>query len=52
MSAIYKLPANDFHDVTTGGNGAVKAGAGYDAITGRGSPFADRQSFPVSRLGL
>jgi subtilase family serine protease len=42
VSAIYSLPASDFHDVTAGGNGAVGAGAGYDAITGRGSPYANR----------
>jgi len=42
VSAIDSLPASDFHDVTTGGNGAVKAGPGYDEITGRGSPYADR----------
>jgi len=42
VSAIYGLPASDFHDVTTGGNGALRAGAGYDLVTGRGSPYADR----------
>ncbi len=42
VSAIYGLPAGDFHDVTTGSNGSIKAGSGYDAITGRGSPYADR----------
>jgi subtilase family serine protease len=41
-SAIYGLPAGDFHDVITGGNGAVSARPGYDAVTGRGSPYADR----------
>jgi subtilase family serine protease len=42
LSAIYGLPASDFHDVTTGGNPSVKARSGYDAVTGRGSPYADR----------
>jgi subtilase family serine protease len=42
VSAIYRLPAGDFHDVRTGGNPALKAGAGYDAVTGRGTPYADR----------
>jgi hypothetical protein len=42
VSAVYGLPASDFHDVTTGGNGVVNAGPGYDAITGRGTPYADR----------
>jgi subtilase family serine protease len=42
VSAIDRLPASDFHDITTGSNGAQKAGPGYDEITGRGSPYADR----------
>jgi subtilase family serine protease len=42
VSAIYSLPASDFHDVTAGGNGAVNARGGYDAVTGRGSPYANR----------
>jgi hypothetical protein len=41
-SAVYGLPASASHDVTAGGNGAVNAGPGYDRITGRGSPYADR----------
>ncbi len=39
LPAIYKLPAADFHDVTTGNNG-FKAGKGYDLVTGIGSPVA------------
>ncbi len=38
---LYKLPGSDFHDVTTGSNGAYSAGAGYDLVTGRGSPYAN-----------
>lgn len=34
---IYKLPAGDFHDVTSGNNGGYSAGPGYDDVTGRGS---------------
>jgi kumamolisin len=30
--------ANDFNDVVSGNNGAYKAGAGWDACTGLGSP--------------
>ena len=41
QSAIYNLPASDFHDVTLGGNGFL-AGVGYDFATGRGSPIANR----------
>jgi subtilase family serine protease len=41
QSLIYGLPASAFHDITTGSNGS-SAGVGYDLVTGRGSPFADR----------
>ncbi|MDB5357482.1 MAG: hypothetical protein JWN24_3935, partial [Phycisphaerales bacterium] len=37
---LYGLPANAFHDVTSGNNGNA-AGAGYDLVTGRGSPVAN-----------
>jgi subtilase family serine protease len=40
QSALYALPAADFHDVTTGSNG-FPATVGYDLVTGRGSPRAD-----------
>jgi hypothetical protein len=40
LPAIYKLPASDFHDITTGSNGKYSAGPGYDLVTGRGSPKA------------
>jgi kumamolisin len=30
--------ATSFHDITTGNNGAFAAGAGFDAVTGIGSP--------------
>ena len=37
---IYGLPAKTgaFHDIAVGNNGAYKAGAGWDACTGLGSP--------------
>jgi subtilase family serine protease len=41
QALIYSLPATAFHDITTGSNGS-SAGVGYDLVTGRGSPFADR----------
>jgi len=41
LSAIYAISQTDFHDVTTGGNGGFKAGAGYDMVTGIGSPKAN-----------
>jgi hypothetical protein len=40
LPMLYKAPASDFHDITTGNNGGFGAGAGYDAVTGRGSPIA------------
>jgi hypothetical protein len=40
LQALYSLPASDFHDVTTGYNGFF-ASAGYDFVTGRGSPIAN-----------
>jgi hypothetical protein len=45
LPALYSLPSNDFHDITTGStrNGltTLNAGVGYDLITGRGSPYAN-----------
>ncbi|HEV3021617.1 MAG TPA: S53 family peptidase [Pirellulales bacterium] len=38
-TALYKLPASDFHDVVSGSNG-YRATAGYDLVTGRGTPIA------------
>ena len=38
--ALYQLPAGDFHDVTSGSNGYA-AKAGYDPVTGRGTPIAN-----------
>jgi hypothetical protein len=38
---LYQLPATDFHDVTGGSNGGYQAGAGFDLVTGRGSPVAN-----------
>ena len=38
LPSIYKLPAADFHDITTGSNGYL-AGKGYDLVTGIGSPI-------------
>ncbi len=41
QSALYNLPLNAFHDITTGTNGGFHAGTGYDLVTGLGSPVAD-----------
>lgn len=44
LPAVYNLPASDFNDITSGRSGRGKAGfpatAGYDLVTGRGSPIA------------
>ncbi len=40
LPAIYKLPAADFHDITTGNNG-FSAAKGYDLVTGIGSPVTN-----------
>lgn len=44
LPKLYTLPAADFHDVTTGsssGSPKYNAAAGYDLVTGRGSPIAN-----------
>jgi subtilase family serine protease len=41
QSILYSLPATDYHDITTGGNGGYIAGPAYDAVTGLGSPLAN-----------
>src|SRR6185503_3845886 len=40
LPAVYQLSASDFHDITTGDNGYA-AGAGYDLVTGRGTPIVN-----------
>jgi hypothetical protein len=37
---VYQLPSADFNDITTGGNFANPAHAGYDLVTGLGTPLA------------
>ncbi|MFM7107704.1 MAG: fibronectin type III domain-containing protein [Planctomycetaceae bacterium] len=44
LPALYGLAAGDFHDVTTGsstGSPSYSAAAGYDLVTGRGTPVAN-----------
>ncbi len=41
LPALYSLPASDFHDETIGYN-FYNAGTGYDLVTGRGSPIANK----------
>jgi uncharacterized delta-60 repeat protein len=40
LPRLYSMAAPNFHDITAGSNG-LSAGAGYDLVTGRGSPIAD-----------
>ena len=40
QSQIYSLPSSDFHNITSGSNG-YSAHAGYNLVTGRGSPVAN-----------
>ena len=41
---LYRNPggADDFHDITSGNNGAYAAGPGWDACTGLGSPMGNQ----------
>ncbi|MGA2065991.1 MAG: S8 family serine peptidase [Thermoguttaceae bacterium] len=41
LSRLYSLPSYDFHDITTGYNG-YQASAGYDLMTGLGTPIANQ----------
>jgi len=41
LPALYGLDASYFHDITSGSNVNGSATAGYDVVTGRGSPRAD-----------
>jgi subtilase family serine protease len=40
LPMLYQLPSSDFHDITSGSNG-TSAGAGYDLVSGRGTPMAN-----------
>jgi Ca2+-binding RTX toxin-like protein len=41
QQALYNVPVGDFNDVTSGTNSGFNAGAGYDLVTGLGTPVAD-----------
>ena len=45
LPLLYTLPSSDFHDITTGGSTgtpAYRATAGYDLVTGLGTPLANK----------
>jgi subtilase family serine protease len=41
LPKLYSLSSSDFHDITSGNNGH-QAAAGYDLVTGRGTPIANK----------
>ena len=51
IPTLYPLPSSDFHDVTSGSNGAYTAIPGYDLVTGRGSPLANRVVADLISMG-
>ena len=45
LPMLYQLSAGDFHDITTGSSDGMpvySAGPGYDLVTGRGTPIANK----------
>ena len=58
LPMLYAMNAGDFHDITSGYNGVNQSGynaqAGYDMVTGIGSPIANKLApdfFPVTSRG-
>jgi hypothetical protein len=51
LPGLYKLPASDFHDITSGFNGRYSAGPGYDLVTGRGTPIVNQLVFDLAGVG-
>ncbi len=51
LPLLYAIPSTDFHDITSGSNGAFSAGAGYDLVTGRGSPVANLMNVDLTGGG-
>ncbi len=41
QAALYSLPSSDFHEITSGSNGGYSATAGYNEVTGLGTPIAN-----------
>jgi subtilase family serine protease len=42
LPSLYAMSSTNFHDISSGSAGSYTATAGYDLVTGRGSPYADR----------
>jgi hypothetical protein len=54
LPLLYAMKAGDFHDITSGSNGGFSAHAGYDEVTGIGTPVANNllpDFVPVSSIG-
>jgi hypothetical protein len=48
LPMLYGLSSSDFRDITSGTNGVYSAGTGYDLVTGRGVPIANRLILDMS----
>src|ERR1019366_1487213 len=42
LPMLYGLSSSDFHDITTQNNGTQSLPVGYDLVTGRGTPIANK----------
>jgi len=42
LPMLYQAASTGFNDITSGGNGGFSAGAGYDRVTGLGTPIANQ----------
>jgi hypothetical protein len=52
LPALYKLPASDFHDITSDtSNPPQPLAAGYDLVTGLGSPVANKLVPDLASVG-
>ena len=45
---LYSIPASDFHDIINGNNGGFSAAAGYDLVTGRGTPILNKLIYDLA----
>jgi hypothetical protein len=56
LQGLYSLPGTDFHDITTGYNGIAvhprEFSNGYNDVTGRGSPIANRLVPDLASYGM
>ncbi|MCX5683065.1 MAG: hydantoinase B/oxoprolinase family protein, partial [Planctomycetota bacterium] len=49
LPTLYTLPPGDFHDITSGNNGYAAA-AGYDLVTGLGTPVANKLIYDLGGI--